>query len=35
MNLSEEEIKEIEDTAAIIPVIGKLWAQYKADQEEK
>ncbi len=34
MNLSEEEIKEIEDTAAIIPVVGKLLCEYRSYQED-
>lgn len=32
MEFSEEEIKEIENTAAIIPSIGKLWNEYKSYQ---
>ncbi len=34
MTFSEEEIKEIEGTAAIVPAIGKLWEEYKKYQED-
>ncbi len=34
MDFTEDEIKEIENTAALIPGVAKLWAEHKLIQED-